>query len=494
MGLGSGFRAIIVGGGPTGLVQAILLERAGIDFVLVEQRDSIVYKTGAGLFTWPQAARLFCQLGLLDQFTANSAEVGIITQLDARGKEVRDIHIFKNYPSDHGYPSRSFERSRLMQVLADAIPDHKKHIKTGKRLTNIEISAEGVTAHFHDGTSEHGSILIGADGVWSRTRELLSQMDGAADAGIEPMPYSVTHYGVFGRCESSSEIPQGLFFNQHVIGDDLAVQLFTAPDQTFFIAYHRIRKSGGSGVETKAVEEEPALRFSDAEADAFLKRYLDKPVYGDVKFGDLWNKRYAGGVTPLHQGLVKRWHWDRVVMVGDSVHKVTPNIGIGANIGWESATSLTNHLHALLLTDPNPDTPALTRAFEAYQNERYARMNILVQVGIRDLRLLIMDDWPSWLLWRYAVPLLMRLGLARRSTRQLVSASPKLDFIEFEERPALVPWTKSSQLASNGSSSEKGVALKSGGLLGPRGHWWVGIAALIAGLSALNWMRVAETA
>ncbi len=66
---------------------------------------------------------------------------------------------------------------------------------------------------------------------------------------------------------------------------------------------------------------------------------------------------------------MKSWYWERVVLVGDSVHKMAPNSGLGLNQGWQGVVSLVNNLYELLAIDPNPDTKALEKAFAAYKAE-----------------------------------------------------------------------------------------------------------------------------
>ena len=61
------FRAVIIGGGPVGLCLANTLSLAGIDFVLLESRDSVVEKSGFGLALWPHGVRILDQIGLLEE-------------------------------------------------------------------------------------------------------------------------------------------------------------------------------------------------------------------------------------------------------------------------------------------------------------------------------------------------------------------------------------------------------------------------------------------
>jgi 2-polyprenyl-6-methoxyphenol hydroxylase-like FAD-dependent oxidoreductase len=46
-------------------------------------------------------------------------------------------------------------------------------ILPGKRLVDVEHTAAGVRAIFADGSDVHGTLLVGADGLHSRTRELI---------------------------------------------------------------------------------------------------------------------------------------------------------------------------------------------------------------------------------------------------------------------------------------------------------------------------------
>ena len=60
------FKVIIAGGGPVGLVAAHMLAKAGIDFDVLELRESVTADEGANLAFWPTTFRIFDQLGLLE--------------------------------------------------------------------------------------------------------------------------------------------------------------------------------------------------------------------------------------------------------------------------------------------------------------------------------------------------------------------------------------------------------------------------------------------
>lgn len=60
------FHVVIVGGGIAGLTLANALEKAGIDYVLLEARDTITPRVGASIGFFPNGARILDQLGCLE--------------------------------------------------------------------------------------------------------------------------------------------------------------------------------------------------------------------------------------------------------------------------------------------------------------------------------------------------------------------------------------------------------------------------------------------
>lgn len=90
------FKVIIVGGGPVGLMQALALSRAKIDFVLLEKREEIITKEGAALFIWPQTSRLFHQLGFLNKAEKISHVIDHVADADPNGRVVRNSKTLGN--------------------------------------------------------------------------------------------------------------------------------------------------------------------------------------------------------------------------------------------------------------------------------------------------------------------------------------------------------------------------------------------------------------
>ncbi|EXJ87763.1 hypothetical protein A1O1_04690 [Capronia coronata CBS 617.96] len=71
---------------------------------------------------------------------------------------------------------RRVNREKLRAVLLKDVEDH---VRWSKKLTRVEVGedGDGVRAHFHDGTSVSGAILVGAEGSNSTVRKFLSPGD-----------------------------------------------------------------------------------------------------------------------------------------------------------------------------------------------------------------------------------------------------------------------------------------------------------------------------
>jgi 2-polyprenyl-6-methoxyphenol hydroxylase-like FAD-dependent oxidoreductase len=67
------------------------------------------------------------------------------------------------------------------------------NVQFGKALESISTDEDGVTAHFSDGTSERGSILIGTDGGSSAVRTILLP---GADGQAESLNYEFLNFPV----------------------------------------------------------------------------------------------------------------------------------------------------------------------------------------------------------------------------------------------------------------------------------------------------------
>lgn len=200
-----------------------------------------------------------------------------------------------------------FERFQLVKLMLEALPDHQHNVRTSKSLKSIKEDRDGVTVTFEDGATEHGSIVIGADGVHSKVRQLLSE---AGSGKIEAAPFTSFFRGLYGHGRRTPSYRVGELIEKH--HDGWSFQTFTDRDRTYYFIYEKLKEP------TKE-----RRRFTNAEAQEFAERYRHEKVLGDATFGELWDNRDVGNLRHLEQGVSRTWSQGRVVLVGDSAHKVS---------------------------------------------------------------------------------------------------------------------------------------------------------------------------
>ncbi|KAG0351034.1 hypothetical protein BG005_009476 [Podila minutissima] len=86
------FKVVIVGGGIAGLALGVMLERAGIDYIILEAAQEI-RPLGAVVYLGPPLMRAMEQLGLLDDLIRNSNTMTGVTLMNHRLTKICRVNI-----------------------------------------------------------------------------------------------------------------------------------------------------------------------------------------------------------------------------------------------------------------------------------------------------------------------------------------------------------------------------------------------------------------
>ncbi|KAG0029806.1 hypothetical protein BGZ82_007721 [Podila clonocystis] len=165
------FKVVIVGGGIAGLALGVMLERAGIDYIILEAAQEIK-PLGAVVYLGPPLMRAMEQLGLLDDLIRNSNTMTGVTLMNHRLTKICRVNI--DYAEErYGHATLTIVRPKLYDILLSRIPAYK--ILFGKRVIQSSEGADGIAVRCEDGTTHHGDILVGADGGASPVRERIYQ-------------------------------------------------------------------------------------------------------------------------------------------------------------------------------------------------------------------------------------------------------------------------------------------------------------------------------
>src|SRR5829696_1301808 len=164
-------KALIVGGGVAGPVAAMALRQAGI--------DSVVYEAYAGGADDAGAFLTFASNGL-DALRAIDAHHLVLSKgfptprmtiQSGTGKHLGDVPNGGTLPD--GTVSQTLKRAGLYRALRDEAVKRGVRVEYGKRLVDAETTPDKVVALFEDGAEAVGDLLIGADGIHSRTRRII---------------------------------------------------------------------------------------------------------------------------------------------------------------------------------------------------------------------------------------------------------------------------------------------------------------------------------
>ncbi|KAM5350322.1 hypothetical protein ACJ41O_006827 [Fusarium nematophilum] len=420
------FKAIVIGGGPCGLTLAHSLHLAGLDFVVLEQKDSVFESRGASVVLSAPTLRVMYQFGILQEVLAIGCEIDRSKSFTIDGQELKSSDMFKLMKKNHGCGPMAFHRAQLIEVLYRGLSEEAKaNFHFGKKLVDVVSTEHGVEATCADGSIYQGSIVIGADGVHSKTRLMMRNLalkDNPSHSWDSERPYIATYkcmWASFPR--PSKEMGQG-YDTQH---QDRSVMYVTGRELGWIFLYKKL-----------PVSTSDRISYQKEEVEALAEEFKNFPVNETLTVQDVWKTRTAAGMVNLEEGIVDHWSWGRMVLVGDACHKFTPNAGAGLNNGIQDIVTLCNGLREAVLADPlgNPSLETLTGLFADYQA---ARVDNLQADAALSANLTRMHAWANPLYFfvsKYVTPyaFVERLMVGSFISKAM-SQAPVLDYVPGEE-------------------------------------------------------------
>ena len=332
----------IVGYGTAGQAAALLLARDG-HRVEVFERAPEPGPVGAGFLLQPTGLQVLWELGLLPDVMAHGRRVNRLYGETPCGRAVMDMRY-------SGLDARLFglgmQRGALFTLLADAW--------AGQGVLHPGHAIDAISDDTRRIRDPHGrwhgpfDLVVAADGSASRLR-------GATGAVKREAMYP---WGALWRL-----VPQG----DWAWGDELR--------QRYVAARKMI---GLLPVGTRPGDDTPRLSFfwslPVADFDGWRARGL--PAWRD-EIARLWpevDARLADTVDPdqlarasYRDVTLRHWHRDRLVVLGDAAHGMSPQLGQGVNMALMDAMALRDALR--LQADVAP-------ALQAYQRQRQAHVGV----------------------------------------------------------------------------------------------------------------------
>ncbi len=304
----------IVGGGIAGTAVAVSLARAGHRVVLFE-RAPVLGPVGAGLLLQPSGQEALATLGLLETVTVQSAPIAELRAEQASGRRLIRLPYAAADPKWIGY---GVARGLLFRTLLDACRAVGVDIVSGIAIESYEVLPDAAFLVASD-RERHGpfDFVVGADGSRSALRQA-SGLDGGS------REYDFGALWAMGPCAAVSGHLYQVVRGTKVLIGILPLGLGRA---SFFWGDRK------EGIE--------AIRRGDFAA--FRKKVLRLCPKAEEIFTEFERFDQAAFTTYV-QVACPRWSTERLVLIGDAAHAMSPHLGQGANLALADAEAFARHL------------------------------------------------------------------------------------------------------------------------------------------------------
>lgn len=343
------------------------------------------------------------------------------------------------FPNSHGARATVFHRADIVTLLYESLSRaDKARILTDKKVTEIITGEDGVEVRCGDGSTFHGSMVIGADGVNSKVRQSIRELSIKASAPEvnEEKPY-VSEYKVL-WCTFPRQPCNDPGDSIEIHGKDTSLQCLNSQKRSWLFIYERLE-----------FPTRECVSYSQEDVERFAERHGDLAIGEQLKVKDVFPKRYTAGMSNLEEGIVKHWSWGRMVLVGDACHKFTPNQGLGYNNGIQDVVALVNELNRAVPAEHRAGGAAsvplesLAGVFSRYQASRMELLQRDFRFSVSWTRMSAWKYWTQHLMDRYILPAIPKMDefAITYLVSGPVSRTIVLDFIECEEPfQGKVPW------------------------------------------------------
>ncbi|OGM48097.1 monooxygenase [Aspergillus bombycis] len=422
------FRVVIVGGSIAGLTLAHCLLKNNIDFVVLEAHSEIAPQVGASIGIIPNGARILDQLGLFDDIlttTEPMRESFFWTEegnLIVRNDTPQLIH------KRHGYPIAFVDRQVVLKVLYDHLAQQQDRVLVGKKVIKVEHLHGKVKVHCEDHSVFDGDLVVGADGVRSIVRrQMWDYMDsrGLEREALGERNAMTSEYScVFGISTAVKGLTPGS--GHRTFGKDFSfLTLVGKEGRVYWFFFTKMDR-------VYSASEIP--RFHQSSIDEHVAPYLQRPIRDTVPFAAVYERAITRTFLALEEAEYKHWAIDRWVCIGDSAHKMTPNMGQGGNSAIESAASLANSLASLIEAsrDSRVSAKDLNDYLQPWQTKRQDRVKDIFKKAHELTRLEALATWKEKCIALYLFPYLTNY-LADGASKTIVGAT-KLDCVPLPPR------------------------------------------------------------
>jgi 2-polyprenyl-6-methoxyphenol hydroxylase-like FAD-dependent oxidoreductase len=249
------------------------------------------------------------------------------------------------YPVHNG-----ISRKILHDVLYEAAVENGVIFRMGLTVSEIENEGTRVGVKFTDGTEGSYQLVVGADGVNSKVRNMVFGEQKPQYVGSSVWRYAF---------KRPAELETGyMFFGKKT---KLGLIPMTADTIYMFVV-------SAEGEDNPFIPEEELV----PRLKAYVSQYPAKMVADLV---DQITDPKGVIYRPLETLVMPApWYKNRVLIIGDAAHATIPQLGSGAALAIEDAVVLAEEL---------AKDQSVEAVFEAYMNRRYDRCKMVCDASLK---------------------------------------------------------------------------------------------------------------
>lgn len=287
------------------------------------------------------------RLGLLDPVIATGGFVKGIQTFHYTGALINEAD---QEPVEPGLPvSGGIMRPVLHSIMSAEVRRHGVEVVLGVTAERIINHPDRADVTFSDGLQQSFDLVVGADGIYSKTRAMLFPN------AVQPRPTGQGSWRIV------APRPAGMTHAQFYVGHENLVGMSAVSRDAIYVFI---------------LNPDPDRKWIAPEGQPAMVRALLADFGGDVAtVRDAVSDASSIVYRPLEAALQPApWSTGRVVLIGDAVHATTPHLASGAGAAMEDALVLGEELQRA-----GDDVP---KALNAYTERRYERCRIVVEGSI----------------------------------------------------------------------------------------------------------------
>ncbi|CAK7227136.1 hypothetical protein SBRCBS47491_006467 [Sporothrix bragantina] len=369
---------IVIGAGLAGLTVAIALQQAGHKITVLESAPQITY-IGAGIQVSSNSSRILKKLGVdkhIEKYCTEPVDLRMMRWQD--GSMLVECPLKEPALDEYGSPYWHIHRADLHRGLMARATELGITVHLDSRVATVEPEVPALTTR--SGTRYTADLVVASDGLHSICREIVLGHKSPPNPTGQ-MVYRVTlptrKLAGIPQLEDLITIPR----NNHWIGPHATIlsYLLEGINEPLINFVFTCDVNMDEGVNTKiGTNEEVRARFKDWDPrlDAMLA-HVDEVLE--------WR------LFTHHE--IPRWAHtsNKLVLIGDAAHAMTPYLAQGAAMGIEDAAILGG-----ILSQPDFGTvEQLPQALKLYETLRIKRAARVAEASITSRYFTQMNDGPE---------------------------------------------------------------------------------------------------